>query len=279
MDKLFVRAWMLFILFLSLIAIVSIKMTPHVDLAEENGLVGPSLNPSEPYLLNNPMVLIPKGEFVMGSGEGGMDESPVHPVFVDAFEINQFEVTQAQYTEFTNATGYRSNLSRFTRYINMKNRKNFIHPNQPVVHVGWDDASEYCRWIGKRLPTEAEWEKGARGTKGSVWPWEGIRHPTFANFLDEPLHRTAMVGSYKKDVSPFGLYDMAGNVREWVEDWYSEGYYSHAEYRNPRGPEKGTMRVLRGGSWNDTPDLGRTSARMKMFPDYGDVTIGFRCAK
>ncbi|MBI3804427.1 MAG: SUMF1/EgtB/PvdO family nonheme iron enzyme [Nitrospirae bacterium] len=222
------------------------------------------------------MVPVPAGEFTMGSEEGGFDEKPIHRVYVDAFKINQYEVTQAYYAEFVKATNHRSPLSRYVKNINY-----FNDQNQPVIYVTWEDADEYCRWRGERLPTEAEWEKAARGVDGSPWPWGKDSKPVFANFLGDgdPVHYTSVVGSFENDKSSYGLYDVAGNVREWVGDWYEEQYYRHSPARNPKGPDQGEMKSMRGGSWNDSPISGTTTARMKMFPDYRDTTVGFRCAQ
>lgn len=273
MDKIFIRAWILFVTFLCLIAIIAIRVTTPKD--PEGGVVAQKVkasgNPKE-----NPMIPIPAGEFIMGSEEGGFDEKPPRRVYVDAFEINQYEVTQHEYAEFVRATGHRSPLSRY-----LKNIESFNDQNQPVVYITWEDADAFCRWRGMRLPTEAEWEKAAKGGEAAAWPWGSDPKPTFANFLgaDDQVHYTAVVGSFEQDKSPYRIYDMAGNVREWVQDWYDEHYYRHAPDRNPKGPEQGEMKALRGGSWNDSAVSGRTSARMKMFPDYRDTTVGFRCAR
>ena len=222
------------------------------------------------------MIAIPAGEFIMGSLEGGFDEKPVRNVYLDAYEINQYEVSQFHYSEFVKATNHRSPLSRYVTDID-----SFNDQNQPVVYVSWDDVEAFCRWRGERLPTEAEWEKAARGLQGSTWPWKGDHQSGFANFRgsEDGAAYTALIGFFEKDKSPYGLYDMAGNVREWVQDWYEEQYYKEAPSRNPKGPERGDVKVLRGGSWNDSFLTGRTSARLKMVPDYRDTTIGFRCAK
>jgi len=275
MDKIFIRAWILFVTFLCLIAIVAIRVTTPRNQNAEGEEVAQTVKASgDPK--ENPMVLVPAGEFIMGSEEGGFDEKPSRPVYVDAFEINRYEVTQYEYAEFVRATGHRSPLSRY-----VKNISSFNDQNQPVVYVTWEDADAFCRWRGMRLPTEAEWEKAAKGSEAGAWPWGSESKPTFANFLgaDDQTPYTAIVGSYERDKSPYQIYDMAGNVREWVQDWYDEHYYRRAPNRNPKGPEQGEMKALRGGSWNDSAVSGRTSARMKMFPDYRDTTVGFRCAR
>lgn len=273
MDKIFIRAWILFVTFLCLIAIIAIRVTGPNE--PEGEVVAQAVKVSgEPK--ENPMIPVPAGEFVMGSEEGGFDEKPPRRVYVDAFEMNQYEVTQFEYAEFVRATGHRSPLSRY-----LKNIEHFNDQNQPVVYVTWEDADAFCRWRGGRLPTEAEWEKAAKGSDEGAWPWGSESKPIFANFLgaDDQSHYTAIVGSFQQDKSRYQIYDMAGNVREWIQDWYDEHYYRHAPNRNPKGPEQGDMKTLRGGSWNDSAVSGRTSARMKMFPDYRDTTVGFRCAK
>lgn len=273
MDKIFIRAWIAFVGFLCLVAIIAIRVTTPKD--EEGGAPVQTVKSSGPPK-ENPMVPVPAGEFTMGSEEGGFDEKPIHRVYVDAFKINQYEVTQAYYAEFVKATNHRSPLSRYVKNINY-----FNDQNQPVIYVTWEDADEYCRWRGERLPTEAEWEKAARGVDGSPWPWGKDSKPVFANFLGDgdPVHYTSVVGSFENDKSSYGLYDVAGNVREWVGDWYEEQYYRHSPARNPKGPDQGEMKSMRGGSWNDSPISGTTTARMKMFPDYRDTTVGFRCAQ
>lgn len=273
MDKIFIRVWILFIAFLCLIGITAIWSTTPKN---EAGEVVVQKIKTAGVPKENPMILIPAGEFVMGSEDGGFDEKPQHRVYLDAFQINKFEVTHLYYDEFVRATGHRSPFSRY-----LKNIESFSDQNQPVVYVTWEDADAYCRWRGERLPTEAEWEKASRGVNGNAWPWGDERQPIFANFMgaEDQAHYTAIVGSFEHDKSPYGIYDMAGNVREWVQDWYEEQYYRHAPDRNPKGPQEGEMKTLRGGSWNDSHLSGRTSARMKMFPDYRDTTVGFRCAK
>jgi formylglycine-generating enzyme len=276
MDKLFIKGWLIFIAALCLAAIAGINFTGQIDKNKSEETIALHKISSSEMPKPNPMIVVPKGEFIMGTFEGAFDEKPPRSVFLDTYQINQYEVTQYYYAEFVKATGHRSPLSRY-----VKNIESLNHPNQPAVYVSWEDAESYCRWRGERLPTEAEWEKAARGMRGSVWPWSNELKPIFANFMgdeDRGIY-TMIVGSYEKDKSPFGLYDMAGNAREWVHDWYEEQYYQHAPSRNPMGPDRGDMKTMRGSSWNDSPLAGRTTARMKMFPDYRDTTVGFRCAK
>ncbi len=280
MDRVGIYAALLFTLLLVAVAVLGIRLTAR----KESAVVFPqTAGPSQPNPARpNPMIQIAAGTFTMGSDEGGIDEKPARRVSLDAFWIQQFEVTQAQYAAFVKATGHRSPLTR--KGMSGKERpadhiQNFFHPNQPVVRVSWFDADAYCRWRGLRLPTEAEWEKAARGTDGRPWPWEGARAAE-ANFIgdEDGSVYTAQVGTHTRDRSPYGLFDMAGNAREWVADWYDELYYPVAPPTNPHGPRTGDFKALRGSSWNDAALSGRTTARMKMFPNYRDTTIGFRCA-
>lgn len=227
-----------------------------------------------------PMVLIPSGEFWMGSpdGEGEKDEYPRHQVSLDAFYMDKFEVTVSRYAEFVGST----NRSQPEYWDQVDSRK---HGNLPVVGVNWQDAGAYCGWAGKRLPTEAEWEKAARGTDGRTYPW-GDEPPTgrLANFgkgfmahaYDE---RLAPVESYEAGKSPYGLHHMAGNVWEWVADWYGENYYKNSPARNPKGPSSGELRVLRGGSWTNGPVNVRSATRYRYTPTSRIANIGFRCAQ
>lgn len=192
------------------------------------------------------MVLIPAGEFQMGSVDGFDDEKPVHTVYVDAFYMDVYEVTNALYKKFVDATGHSAPECRDNSTYNA--------PEQPVVGVSWHDAIAYAEWSGKRLPTEAEWEKAARGgLKAKKYPWGDKLTHGDANYSGtggkDRWDGTSPVGSFS--ANGYGLYDMAGNVYEWCADWYDSGYYSASPERNPTGPSSGTGRVLRGGSWDD----------------------------
>jgi formylglycine-generating enzyme required for sulfatase activity len=228
------------------------------------------------------MVLIPAGEFTMGSptGEGKSAEHPQHTVYLDAFYIDKYEVTNAQYKKFMDAKGHPD--PRFWQ------DNKFNAPNQPVVGVSWFDAEAYCKWAGKRLPTEAEWEKAARGTDGRKYPW-GNEAPNAggiwrANYdpgddAADGFAYTAPVGSFPAGVSPYGIHDMAGNMLEWCADWGDNNYYSVSPKNNPKGPSSGKYRVLRGGSWfNYLVNLLRAAFRGWDDPDLGYDYFGFRCA-
>ncbi len=218
------------------------------------------------------MVLVPTGEFWMGSDTGGgEDEKPRHRVYLDAYSIDKYEVTNGLYGHFMAATG-RAAPAYWTD-------NSFNGPTQPVVAVSWHDAEAYCKWAGKRLPTEAEWEKAARGTDGRTYPWGDQWDASRANSGESNLGKTAPVGSYADGASPYGAHDMAGNVWEWVADWYDKDYYKRSPERNPRGPDSGGSFVLRGGSWGSNPFDLRTAYRDDNTPDGRFNNIGFRCAR
>lgn len=224
------------------------------------------------------MVRVPAGPFIRGTDVGGFDERPPREIVLDVFEIDKYEVTNHQYGEFSAATGHRK-AGPPSRYA--KNVGKMRGPNQPVVYVSWEDAQEYCRWKDKRLPTEAEWEKAMRGTDGRLWPWGTVEQPSGANWarVNDGYDATAPVGTFKLDTSPYGVMDGAGNVMEWVEDWYAEAYYRESPERNPPSPEHGVYRVLRGGGYTTTGGDFRITSRSKMVPDFREETIGFRCAR
>lgn len=223
------------------------------------------------------MITIPAGSFIRGTTSGGFDEQPQRTIFLDAFSIDRYEVTNHQYQQFILATGHRKSgpPSRYAKSIGKMRGM-----NQPVVYVSWDDATEYCRWKGKRLPTEAEWEKAMRGTDGRLWPWGDKEQPNGANWarVQDGHEVSGRVGSFQTDKSPYGVMDGAGNVMEWVADWYNEIYYKESPDQNPQSPEHGTYRVLRGGGYTTTGADIRITSRNKMMPDFRDETIGFRCA-
>ncbi len=204
----------------------------------------------------------------MGSDNGNSDERPIHRVYLDEFYIDKYEVTNAQYNKCVSAGACGQN----TKY------DGFTDPQQPVVGVNWSQADTYCSWAGKRLPTEAEWEKAARETDERTYPWgEGI-DCSKANYYKCGHKKTKPVGSYPSGAGPYGAMDMAGNVWEWCSDRYDEKYYSKGPKRNPTGPASGKYRVLHGGSWNAYPNLLRSSNRTRNDPDNLSSSNGFRCA-
>jgi len=224
------------------------------------------------------MVLITKGEFTMGSNEHG-DETK-HQVVLDPYWIDKYEASNARYKEFMKATSHPAPA--------YWDDPRLSKPNQPVVGVSWTDANAFCKWEGKRLPTEAEWERAAKGPEGdNHYPWGHKLDPKKANY-GQNVGRTMPVDSYPEGVSGYGVYNMAGNVFEWVEDWYDPSYYKQSLALNPKGADQGynfanqgPVKVLRGGSWLAPETSLHTSHRFWNQPDnnsYG-VGLGFRCAK
>ena len=239
------------------------------------------------------MVYVAAGEFLMGGNdpEKWMAASrPQHEVYLDAFWIYRNDVTVAQYREFCAATGCKMARAPAGGW---KGRD-----NHPVVNVSWDDATVYSVWAGVALPTEAQWEKAARGTDGRRYPWgndwddaraNSLRKFHFGSNLYSALRfawyvakvlwrtETRPVGSYPAGASPYGCLDMAGNVLQWCADWYDEGYYPRAPGQNPTGPGSGTERVQRGGSWSHLLGNCRSAARHSNYPARGGTMVGFRC--
>jgi formylglycine-generating enzyme required for sulfatase activity len=203
---------------------------------------------------------IPQGEFRMGDnfndGEGDSDELPVHTVYLDAYKISRYEVTFQQYDTFCEATDR-----------NKPNDNRFGRGDYPVIYVTWDDAKAFCDWLsgetGKNihLPTEAQWEKAARGTDQGKYPWGNATPTCDLTNYDPCLKRTMPVGSYPGGVSPYGVHDMAGNVYEWCSDWYDAGYYVVSQKDNPTGPPTGEKHVIRGGGYLSYADKLRCSHR------------------
>jgi formylglycine-generating enzyme required for sulfatase activity len=226
------------------------------------------------------MVLVPAGSFEMGSNVGDSDEEPIHTVTLDNFYIDQYEVTNALYTECVEANQCdppSSSISstRDSYYGNVQ------YADYPVIYVRWNDANSYCQWRGARLPTEAEWEKAARGgLEGVQYPWGDTIDCSNANYWGQDggcIGDTSSVGVYAPN--RYDLYDMAGNVWEWVDDWYDSNYYESTPANNPTGPESGETRVLRGGSWFGNSYYLRTANRFYLVPSSSDDDIGFRCAR
>jgi len=262
------------------------------------------------------MVMIPAGEFLMGSPDDGVsydDERPQRKVFVGSFRIDRHEVTNARYKQFVDTTGQpapshqKPKLTLWVHSAPLPGSEQY-----PVVNVSWEDADAYCRWQGKRLPTEAEWEKAARGTDGRRYPWGNDWVFTRANSASYWAGRTVEfkngeewkafwmtgdgariaheqglngevltlpVGSFPDGASPYGLVDMAGNVSEWVQDWYEPYSYLNAPLSDPQGPNGQLLKVVRGGSWLKPARNLRTSDRDYGYPADRASGIGFRCAK
>jgi formylglycine-generating enzyme required for sulfatase activity len=241
------------------------------------------------------MVLIPSSSFLMGSDKkvdrlAYLPELPQRRVHLDAYEIDLFEVTTVQFLKFVLATN-RPPLIDW-RYDGGNFQETMV--NHPVMHVSWFDAEAYCTWAGKRLPTEAEWEKAARGEDGRIYPWgnqpAGLSRANFGRgglsgpVRDRPerlmLYPPIIsVDKYDNARSPYGLYQMVGNVAEWTADWYDKDYYKTAPEKNPKGPEKGTQRSFRGGGWIDSTPSVRAAQRNGTDPNTKMNWLGFRCAR
>jgi len=252
------------------------------------------------------MVFIPAGYFIMGNNDYEIDERPSHEVYLDEFWINKYPVTNKQYATFLNEyleknVGQRSNLSNFFEIPGEDSKIQFdgikyivvdSYDHHPVINVTWHGAEAYCRFYGMRLPTEAEWEKAARGTDDRLYPWGNEIDSSKANYWDsgDPFDNgTTPIGFYNgqnyygfqtsNSSSFFGCYDIAGNIREWVFDWYLRNYYSNSPGQNPLGPETGEKKVVRGGGYLFHANNLRVSFRYSMLPDKSANFIGFRCVK
>jgi len=262
------------------------------------------------------MALIPAGEFLMGSPSGtdGLpDEQPQRKVYVSGFYLDQYEVSNEVYALFVESTGHPAPENANSAATLWADRRPLLGSERhPVVNVSWLDADAYCRWAGKRLPTEAEWEKAARGPDGWLYPWGNSWSISMANsasyWAGRTIHfdssadwdafwlkgegarvakekglrgqvLTLPVGSFPAGVNPYGLYDMAGNVAEWVQDWYDPNYYKSAPLTDPTGPERGAIKAMRGGSWLKPAISLRTADRDWGIMDGRPSGTGFRCAK
>jgi len=261
------------------------------------------------------MVLVPEGTFRMGDDSelAKDDEGPVHEVFLNDYYIDKFEVTNELFAIFLNDQGNQLEGAEYWLQYNDPENDNRIRQidgiwisdegfeNHPVTEVTWFGANAYCNWRDARLPTEAEWEKAARGLESSTYPWGNIFYGQKLNFcdkncmycdstgcrtaswaeetIDDGYEMTSPVGSYLGGISPYGTFDMAGNVIEWVADWYDAEYYHNSPKENPLGPSEGIAKVLRGGAWMNNRFDSRTTTRYRLDPSSTDSDYGFRCAK
>jgi iron(II)-dependent oxidoreductase len=218
-------------------------------------------------------VLIPGGEFLMGSGTEG-DHSPAHKVRIDSFYIDKFEVTNAQYLKFCKDTDRK--MPAFWGMEEFRSGPEF--PDHPVMGVSYYDAKAYSEWCGRRLPTEAEWEYAARGgLEGVDFPDGDTLDSSRVNHSRSGMGGPVPVGSFP--ANGFGLHDMAGNVCEWVSDHYGGDYYSESPGENPKGPDEGKFRVIRGGGWHSGPSCNRVYFRNGLRGSWVDFNVGFRCVK
>lgn len=221
------------------------------------------------------LVYVPEGEFQMGKPGKPDFNSPDHPVYLNAFWIDQVEVSNAMYKTCVQAGVCTEPVLSENIYYGQ-----WAYRNLPVVYVDWFQAVEYCAWAGRRLPTEAEWEKAAKGTDDLTYPW-GDESPTprLANYVGSLIGEPVSVYRYPAGASPYGALNMAGNVREWVADWFSTEYYLEKVYDNPTGPESGIERSMRSGAYDADANEIYTVQRYKHEPQSAGASRGFRCAQ
>jgi formylglycine-generating enzyme required for sulfatase activity len=249
----------------------------------------------DPRIENYPMVHVEAGEFTMGSDELER-EQPIHRVYLDEFMIGKYPVTNEEFKSFIENNGYQNEEFWPHEGWQWRERENISEPrywhdrkwnglNFPVVGVSWYEAASYANWLSKvtgkpyRLPTEAEWEKAARGTDGRKYPWGNEFDKNSCNSGESELNRTSPVGIFPKGKSPYGCFDMIGNVWEWCADWYDVKYYPKSPGMNPQGPSSGSLRMSRGGSWFDVAQFCSCAVRHSVLPAVHSDNLGFRLAR
>lgn len=237
------------------------------------------------------MVFVPDGEFQMGCNPGFPDcdslisPAQLHTVYLDAYYIDIYEVTNSRYATCVSA-GVCTPPAEISSATRISYYDNPIYANYPIIFVNWSQANTFCQWEGYRLPTEAEWEKAAIGYQDPrLYPWGSDQSCSLANYSQASLFYsvpcvgdTTEVGSYPTGASPYGLMDMAGNVWEWVSDYFDINYYDYSPYNNPTGPETGSERTFRGGSWYGNQLDMVSSFRYGLDPNTISDDLGFRCA-
>ncbi len=243
-------------LFLLLLSFCACKPTATVEI------------PSPP---DEVMVRVPAGWFTMGVNDGRRSNEPKRQVHLDAYAIMRMEVTRAEFAKFVQATGYQA--------AGWDQAKLEITGDMPVTGVLWEDARAYCEWAGMRLPTEAEWEKAARGTDGRRYPWGNEWDPTLANTRESSHGNVLPAGSFPGGASPYGVLDMTGNASEWVADYFTFDYYTYAPDHNPQGPDIVMDHCLRGGSYDAPAQWATTYFRNSSHSAKPNQRVGFRCAK
>ena len=214
----------------------------------------------------------PAGWFLMGQDDGPRSARPQRRVYLDAFWIDRTEVTNIAFDEFVAETGFQPEREWDAAFATE-------HPSEPVTGILWTEADAYCRWAGKRLPTEAEWEKAARGTDGRTYPWGNEWDTTRANTAESKIGGPLPVGSSPAGASPYSVLDLAGNVAEWVSDSFIFDYYTQAPDRNPGGPDEVSDHGLRGGSWASPREQAQTFFRDSSHSVKPNARVGFRCAQ
>jgi formylglycine-generating enzyme required for sulfatase activity len=257
-------------------AAVSLKVLNNMPTRELNSLVpvGKNLQGYEEYWRVKDsalVVMIPAGEFLMGSNEneGEAPERPQQVVHLSGFFIDKTEVTWRQFRKYVEAKGGGIPLTPIWG----------TPDDYPASFILWEEAKGYCAWVGGRLPTEAEWEKAARGEDGRKYPWGNEWDQERCNSISGGPHRPESVGSFPECVSPYGVLDMSGSIWEWCADWYGERYYSESSSLDPQGPASGTRRIIRGGAWMSQPLWLRTAYRFSVPPTTRKADHGFRCAQ
>lgn len=225
---------------------------------------------TSPSQATNQTVQIPAGWFLMGENDQRSSNNPQHRVYLDTFYIQTTEVNRGEFARFVKETGYRTDG---WSQLSLENFRDY-----PITNTLWKDADTYCRWLGMRLPTEAEWEKAARGIDGRRYPWGNFWEMKKANTLESGKGGVLPVGSYPEGASPYGLLDMSGNAAEWVSDHYDSTFYTYSPDHNPTGPTEVLDHVLRGGSYNSPADWVTTYFRDSSHSAIPNPRAGFRCA-